>query len=153
MVAETRSEAIQHLCIEKAILIAAPIEIAFEAMLDELGPESTLPDGTAMPMILEAYPGGRWYRDLGNHAGHFWGHVQVIKPPNLLEISGPLFMSFPCANHIQYRFAADGIGTRLTLMHRGFGEVPEEYLNRIGVGWAHGLQVIKAIAEARFPGK
>ena len=35
MVAETRSEAIQHLCIEKAILIAAPIEIAFEAMLDE----------------------------------------------------------------------------------------------------------------------
>ena len=27
--------------------------------------------------------------------GHFWGHVQAIKRPTLLEITGPLFMSSP----------------------------------------------------------
>ena len=47
-----------------------------------------------MPMKLEAWPGGRWYRDLGDGNGHFWGHVQAIKRPTLLEISGPLFMSY-----------------------------------------------------------
>ena len=47
------------------------------------------------PMVIEPWPGGRWYRDLGNNAGHLWGHVQVIKPPTLLELCGPMFMSFP----------------------------------------------------------
>src|SRR6202040_911749 len=45
-----------------------------------------------MPMKLEAWPGGRWYRDLGDNNGHFWGVVQAIKRPTLLEITGPLFM-------------------------------------------------------------
>ena len=48
-----------------------------------------------MPMKIEPWPGGRWYRDLGNDNGHFWGHVQAIKQPTLLEIYGPLFMSYP----------------------------------------------------------
>ena len=44
-------------------------------------------------MTLEPRPGGRWFRDLGDDNGHFWGHVQAIKRPTLLEITGPLFMS------------------------------------------------------------
>ncbi len=32
-----------------------------------------------MPMKLEAWPGGRWFRDLGDGNGHLWGHVQAIK--------------------------------------------------------------------------
>ena len=27
-----------------------------------------------MPMKIEPWPGGRWYRDLGDNNGHFWGH-------------------------------------------------------------------------------
>ena len=46
-------------------------------------------------MKLEPWPGGRWFRDLGNDNGHFWGLVQAIKRPTLLEITGPLFMSAP----------------------------------------------------------
>ena len=52
MVAETISDTFKHLRIEREIHIAAPIDIAFGAMLDELGPENALPDGTAMPMVL-----------------------------------------------------------------------------------------------------
>src|SRR5882672_3286784 len=105
----------------KEIEIAAPIEIAFEAMLDELGPEGQMPDGKPFPMTIEPWPGGRWYRDLGNNSGHFWGHVQVIKPPALLEICGPMPMSYPAINHVQYRLKEEGTGTRLTLIHRAMG--------------------------------
>jgi uncharacterized protein YndB with AHSA1/START domain len=74
--------------IRKEIEIAAPIEIAFAAVLDELGADAQMPDGKSLSMKIEAWPGGRWYRDLGDNAGHLWGHVQVIKPPTLLEITG-----------------------------------------------------------------
>src|SRR5579864_1228861 len=112
---------VETLEINKSVDIAAPIEVAFEAMLDELGPEAQMMDGTPMHFKLEAWPGGRWYRDLGNNTGHLWGHVQVIKRPNLLEICGPMMMSYPATNHLQYRFTAQGTGTRLTFSHRGMG--------------------------------
>ncbi|MHB1768332.1 MAG: SRPBCC family protein [Phycisphaerae bacterium] len=89
--------------IEKEIQIDATPAIVFEAILEQIGPGADRPDGTPMPMKLEPWPGGRWYRDLGNNIGHFWGHVQVIKPPMLLEITGPMFMSYPVISHVQYR--------------------------------------------------
>src|SRR5438477_446769 len=79
-------EQIQNFTIQQEVAIAAPIETAWEAILDQLGPKSEMPDGTPFPFKLEAWPGGRMYRDIGNNAGHLWGHVQVIKPPKLLEI-------------------------------------------------------------------
>src|SRR6478752_2669756 len=108
MVAPAVQEAIQTLCIEKDIVIAAPLDIAFEALLEELGPTSEMPGGKPMPMVIEPWPGGRWFRDLGNKSGHLWGHVQVIKPPTLLEVCGPLMMSYPAVNHLQYRLTAEG---------------------------------------------
>lgn len=146
MVATTVSEEFQTLSLVKEITINAPIGIAFEAVIEELGPANETPEGP-MPMVLEAWPGGRWFRELGTNTGHLWGHVQVIKPPTLLEISGPLFMSYPSANHLQYRLVADGTKTHLTLTHRAFGLIPEQH--RIGVtrGWEHGLQKIRQLAE------
>ena len=102
-------ESVQTFRVRKEIDIAAPIDITFEAVLDELGPEGgQMPDGRPFPMKIEPWPGGRWYRDLGNNAGHLWGHVQVIKPPTLLEICGPMPMSYPAVNHMQYRLKAEG---------------------------------------------
>ncbi len=149
MVTSTVNETIQTLRVAKEIFIAAPIDIAFEAMLEELGPASALPDGTPMPMVLEAFPGGRWFRDLGNNTGHFWGHVQVIKPPKLIEISGPLFMSYPSANHVQYKLEAEGIGTKVTFLHRGIGEIDAAHREGVGQGWGEWLQRMKRNAEKR----
>lgn len=64
MVASLENEVVQSLLIEKEILIAAPLEIAWEAMLEEIGPASQIPNGQPMPMVLEPWPGGRWFRDL-----------------------------------------------------------------------------------------
>ncbi|HEY1599218.1 MAG TPA: SRPBCC domain-containing protein [Pirellulales bacterium] len=140
-------QAIETIEIQKTIDIAAPIEIAFEAMLEELGPEAQMMDGTSMPFKLEAWPGGRWFRDLGNNAGHLWGHVQVIKPPTLLEIWGPIMMSYPAINHVQYRFAAQGSGTRLSFVHRGMGMILDDHRNGMPKGWDHWTQRIRQRAE------
>ena len=137
---------IQTLTISREIEIAAPIEIAFEAMLEEIGPGGEMPDGKPFPMVIEPWPGGRWYRDLGDNAGHLWGHVQVIKPPTLLELCGPMFMSFPGVNHVQYRLTAEGDGTRLKFTHRAMGPIPDEVRENVGHGWDYGLNRIAEIA-------
>src|SRR5262245_41332203 len=118
---------IQTIHFVKEESIDAPIEIVFQSVLDELGPESQMPNGQTFPMKLEAWPGGRWFRDLDNNAGHLWGHVQVIKPPTLLEIYGPMPMSYPAINHVQYRLSAEGGGTRLKFTHKAMGVIAPEH--------------------------
>ncbi len=144
---------IQTLSILKEIEIAAPIEIAFEALLEEIGPGSEMPGGKPFPMVIEPWPGGRWYRDLGDNSGHLWGHVQVIKPPALLELCGPMFMSFPGVNHIQYRLTADGDGTRLKFTHQAMGPIPEEIRKGVGQGWDYRLKRVAEIAERIAAGR
>ncbi|HET6325760.1 MAG TPA: SRPBCC domain-containing protein [Planctomycetaceae bacterium] len=135
--------------IQKATEIAAPIEIAFEALLEELGPEAQMMDGTPMHFKLEAWPGGRWYRDLGKNAGHLWGHVQVIKPPTLIEIWGPMMMSYPAINHLQYRLTAQGSGTRLAFSHRAIGLIASEHREGMPKGWGHWSERIRQRAEQK----
>jgi uncharacterized protein YndB with AHSA1/START domain len=149
MVATATNDSLQQIRVENVIDIAAPIDLAWEALLEEVGPASALPDGTPMPMVLEAFPGGRWFRDLGNDTGHLWGHVQVIKPPKLLEITGPLFMSYAAANHIQYRLVQEGLNTKLSFLHRGFGQIDPEHREGINKGWSEWAARIKKNAEKR----
>ena len=149
----TETDTVQTLDIRKEIIIATTPEIAFEALLEELGPGSQMPDGTAFPMKIEPWVGGRWYRDMGEAGGHkyghLWGHVQVIKAPTLLELTGPMPMSFPAINHVQYRLKAEGNGTRLSLIHRAMGLLPQELREGMPEGWAHGMNRIKEVAERK----
>src|SRR5688572_3364934 len=126
--------------------VAAPIEIVFESVLAELGPEGQMPGGKPFAMKIEPWPGGRWYRDLGNNAGHFWGNVQVIKPPTLLEICGPMFLSYPAASHVQYRLSGEGDGTRLKFTHRAFGRFPKDFIDGADQGWDYKIKRIAEIA-------
>jgi hypothetical protein len=91
------------LSITEEIRVQAPIDVTFATLIEQLGPFNETPEGQSMNMKIEAWPGGRWYRDLGDGNGHFWGHVQAIKRPTLLEICGPLFMSYPVVSNLQYR--------------------------------------------------
>ena len=86
MAATITEQTVHALEIVKEEEIAAPIDVVFETILEQMGPENEAPGTGRIPMKLEAWPGGRWYRGLGNGAGHFWGNVQAIKPPTLLEI-------------------------------------------------------------------
>ena len=131
----------------KEVTIAAPIEITWDAVLAELGPEGQMPDGKPYPFKFEPWPGGRWFRDLGNNTGHLWGFVQVIKPPKLLEILGPCFISYPATNHIQYRLTPDGDNTRLKITNRAFGYMPKRFMEPSSEGWEHGFKRIAEIAQ------
>ena len=133
--------------VEQQIEIKAPPEKVFAAVLHRFGKGNTTPDGKSMQLLLEAKPGGRWHRDRGNGIGHLWGFVQVIKPPTLLELCGPMFMSFPAVNHVQYRLTAVGEGTRLTFIHRAMGPIPDEVREGVGHGWDYGLERIAEIAS------
>jgi len=115
--------------------VQASIEDTFAALLEELGPHNRGQADAPMPMVLEARPGGRWYRDLGNDNGHCWGTVQAIRSPNLLEICGPLMMSFAVASNVQYRLRVDGDVTVITLRHTALGLFPEGYREALTGGW------------------
>jgi len=147
--ATINKEQVQNFTIQQEIAIAAPIETAWEAVLDQMGPKSEMPDGTPMPFKIEAWPGGRLWRDLGNNTGHLWGHVQVIKPPKLLEIWGPMMMSYPAINHLQYRLTADGATTRLQLTHKAMGLIPDEHRDGMAQGFEFWVQRMKKLAEER----
>jgi hypothetical protein len=81
--------------------VRAPLARTFAALLEQMGPGNENHTGQPLPMVIEPWPGGRWFRDLGNGNGHFWGVVQAIKSPTLLEITGPLFMSAPVMSNLQ----------------------------------------------------
>ena len=127
----------------------APPEKVFAAVLHRLGKGNTRPDGESLQLELEVKPGGRWYRDLGNNTGNLWGHVQVIKPPTLLEICGPLMMSYAAVNHLQYRFKEEGGVTRLAFMHRAMGAILPEHRDGLPKGWQYWLERIRGLAERK----
>lgn len=132
--------------IEQEIHVKASLEKTFEAMLEQLGPENETPE-RKMPMKLEAWPGGRWFRDLGDGNGHLWGHVQSIKRSTLLEIAGPLFMSYAVANNLQYRLSEEKGGTLIKFHHKAFGVIPEEHRKGVATGWGRMNELMKARAE------
>jgi len=132
--------------IEHEADIDASLETTWVALLDQIGPGFVGPKGEQMSFVLEAWPGGRWYRDLGNNTGHLWGHVQVIKPPKLLEIVGPMFMSYPVSSHMQYRLTEKGSGTHLQFVHRAFGAITAEHRSGMWEGWGQIFDAIKGRA-------
>jgi hypothetical protein len=146
-------ETVRSFSVKREDRIEAPIAIVFETILEQMGPLNIKPDGVKMPMKLEAWPGGRWYRELGGNNGHMWGHVQAIRAPDLLEIYGPLFMSFPATSNIQYRLVADGDATILSFVHTAMGLIPDDVSANVSTGWDNLLGRIHAASEDRRAGK
>jgi len=133
--------------IHEVLEINATREKVFDALVHRFGEGNTGAENQPMPMKLELWPGGRWYRDLGSNNGHLWGHVQSIKKPNLIEFYGQLFMSFPATNHIIVRISAHEGGTKLDFRHRCFGLIDPNYVDGLKEGWIEYLQWIKEDAE------
>ncbi|HXW16102.1 MAG TPA: SRPBCC domain-containing protein [Terriglobia bacterium] len=134
--------------IAQEIHVNATIEKTFAALLEQMGSYNEVENGKPMPMKIEPWPGGRWYRDLGGDNGHFWGHVQAVKRPTLLEITGPLFASYPFLSNLQYRLTeADG-GTLIKFRHTALGFIQDEQREGIMKGWASLLERVRKGAEA-----
>jgi hypothetical protein len=132
--------------VNQEIRVRASLETTFAALLEQIGPGNESPE-RKMPMTLEAWPGGRWFRDLGNGDGHLWGHVQAIKRPTLLEITGPLFMSYAVVSNLQYRLTDENGETVIRFHHKAFGVIQDDHRRGVSMGWSHINQKIKERAE------
>ena len=135
------------LSVVQEIRVHAPIDVTFTSLIEQLGAYSEMPDGTPMPMKLEAWPGGRWFRDLGNGNGHFWATVQAIKQPTLLEFAGPLMMSYPVANNLQYRLSEENGVTVIKFRHSGFGLIQSDHKTGVVTGWTYIHECVRKRAE------
>jgi hypothetical protein len=134
--------------VTEEIRVRASLDATFAALLEQLGPHNEVPESGPMPMKLEAWPGGRWYRDLGDGNGHFWGVVQAIKRPTLLEITGPLFMSYPVVSNVQYRLTEKDGGTLITFHHTALGLIQEDHRTGVSKGWSYIHESVRKRAEA-----
>ena len=139
--------------VTQEIHVHAPLDVTFATLLEQLGPHNEVTDGSPMPMKIEPWPGGRWYRDLGDGNGHFWGNVQAIKRPTLLEISGPLFMSYPVISNVQYRLSGVDGGTLIKFHHAALGLIEDQHREGVGKGWGHIHANLRKRAEAAAPGR
>jgi hypothetical protein len=135
--------------VTQEIHIGASPETTFASLLVQMGRLNETPDGTPFPMTIEPWPGGRWYRDLGSENGHLWGHVQSIKRPTLLEITGPLFMSYPAVSNVLYRLKEVDGGTLLTFRHTALGLIQDDHRKGLATGWTALLERVRKDSEAR----
>jgi len=133
--------------IDQTIEIKAAPGDVFEGLIARIcelhGDEGKPP----LKLSLERWPGGRWFRDLEGGTGHLWGFVQAIKPPTLLELFGPMFMSYPVAGHMIIRLSPITGGTKLVFQNQVFGPVPPEVREGLGEGWGDMLKRLKQDAE------
>ncbi len=129
--------------VEQHVEVQAAIGDVFKGVLYRLGEGNARPDGESLQMILEQWAGGRWFRDRGDGIQHLWGHLQVIKPPVLIELSGPMFMSYPAINHLEFKLDEIAGGTKVTLRHRAIGLIQQDHREGIGEGWKELLDGLK----------
>jgi hypothetical protein len=128
----------------QSIDVKADIGDVFRSVVHRLGEGSANSQGESLQMHLEEWPGGRWFRDRGNGIGHLWGHVQVIKPPTLLELSGPMFMSYPAINHVEVKLEQRTGGTHVELRHRAVGMIDPTHRQNVTHGWK---MILDRVAE------
>jgi hypothetical protein len=138
----------------QSIDIKADIGNVFRSVLHRFGEGFTKPpQDESMQMMLEQWAGGRWFRDRGNGIGHLWGHVQVIKPPVLLELSGPLMMSYPALNHIEVKLEQRPGGTHVDFRHRAIGLIDPAHREGMITGWKYILDGVAQDCGARAEGQ
>ncbi|WP_263353778.1 SRPBCC family protein [Acidicapsa acidisoli] len=135
------------LTITQEIHVQAPLDITFASLLDQLGPYNETPDGRSLSMKIEPWPGGRWYRDLGDGNGHFWANVQAIKRPTLLEFVGPLMTSSPFVSNVQYRLTEVNGGTLIAFRHTALGFISDDHKAGMNRGWTFIHECIRKRAE------
>jgi hypothetical protein len=138
----------QTFTITEQIAVRASLDQTFASLVAQIGRLNETPDGKPLPMVLEARPGGRWYRDLGGDNGHLWGFVQSIKRPVLLEMWGPLFMSTAATSNLLYRLSETEEGTLISFTHTLVGPFPEGHRPQLVAGWTAMHARVRKAAEA-----
>ncbi len=115
--------------IRNEITIAAPIE----GVWPYIGTGDGLSRWLDADVTLEAYPGGRYEerKRTGSPRRVLRGSVIAIHPPRELTLSCRLETTpgktWPVFTDVTFALAATGAGTRVTIVHSGFENLPPAY--------------------------
>src|SRR5262245_54382337 len=121
--------------IEQEIVIDAPRERVWDALLDVGGWWCHHETAARAGIVLEPRIGGRFYERFGGEDGALWGTVVWIKRPEVLRLSGPLGMDLPVSNVYEYELAERGASTVLRLTHRCVGLLDPNAVKAFEGGW------------------
>lgn len=85
-------------------------------------------------VVIEPEVGGRWIQEWDN-GGALFGTFTVFDPPRLLCITGPMAMTRPAHNWLQFSLEPVADGTKLTLQHDAVGDFDADTGDIYESGW------------------
>jgi uncharacterized protein YndB with AHSA1/START domain len=136
--------------IKQAIVVKAPVEKVFRALLDVNAWWARRLTGNPEGLRLEASVGGRFWetRDGTEENGILWGTVTSIEPNDHLQLSGPIGMrGAVLGNVVICTNRQDDATTEVTLSHEMTGNVPEGAMSAYTGGWEFLLGGLKRFSE------
>ncbi len=125
---------LQHFAYEQTIYLPAPppkVWAAFTLDIDHWW-SYRLRDRTRC--TIETRVGGRWMQEWDN-GGALFGNFTVWDPPKLLCVTGPLAMTRPAHNLLEFQFDAADTGTQVTIRHEAFGTFDPDTGDMYASGW------------------
>ena len=105
----------------------------------------------AATVVLEARVGGRVYERTAEGEERDWGTVVVCESPTRLVHTWHLGRGEATAQEVEVRFAPEGEGTRVDLVHTGwerYGQGAAEAIASYETGWGYVLGECYAAAAA-----
>lgn len=112
------------------LVVPCPPERAFDYFTRDLGrwwPLAThsLGEAEALDVRFEPRVGGRLVETLRDGREHTWGSVSAWRPGSKVEFTWHLDRDPATAQWVRVEFAPDPAGTRVTLTHGGWENLPE----------------------------
>ena len=131
----------EELTIRKSVVVATPIERAFEIFTEGAGgwwPFAThsIHGDDVETVVFERRPGGRVYERTHDGREAEWGSFLAWEPPSRIVLEWTVDPRY--ASEVEVRFTADGDGTRVELEHRGwerYADEAEQQRSNYDRGW------------------
>ena len=83
---------------------------------------------------IETFVGGRWMQEWDN-GGALFGNFTVWDPPKMLALVGPLAMTRPAHNVLEFLFDQTDGGTQVIVRHEAYGVFDDDTEEMYASGW------------------
>lgn len=133
-------------------------ERAFDAFLGEIGrwwPKGmNIGPGEQADIVIEPFPGGRWFERSEAGTETEWGRVLTWERPAGARLAWQIGADWTfdpdLETQLSVTFEPEGSGARVTLAHAGlerFGDATQAMIAQLGEGWPDLLQRYADYAE------
>jgi uncharacterized protein YndB with AHSA1/START domain len=126
--------ALAHFAAEQQIFLPAPPARAWAAFTLEIDHWWTYRLRDRTRCTIEPFVGGRWMQEWDN-GGALFGNFTVWDPPRLLMVVGPLAMTRPAHNLLEFHFEPTDGGTQVLIRHEAYGVFDDDTEEMYANGW------------------